>query len=182
MSSRSDPCTFSAVLASWGRWGSIVSLLEPLFPVYRNDPVFMFYLGVSWLKLGAPDFAVVYLQRAMQLKPRDLRISLTLASAFLMRGQQDKAIGMYINILDVFPQELHALKAMKWIKKTVNDSAMYKHEPVIPFLKTVSGFFPDGGLPKSFRICIWAVVLSSIVITIALLLKLYPVLSRIYGN
>ncbi|HTX73699.1 MAG TPA: tetratricopeptide repeat protein [Rectinemataceae bacterium] len=104
-------------LFSAGRFGEIISLLEPQVPVYRESPHFYFLLGTSCLHVGDTGGSFTYLKRAQQLSPDNTEIALALAALHVRRSETEKAVALYLGVLERRPGNKAAQRALSVLRK-----------------------------------------------------------------
>ncbi len=83
-----------------------------MVPLYRDSVEFYTLLGSAFLKLNEHATAITYLNRAHQLEPQDVGISIFLIAALVARGDEAAAAGLCLGILDREPENAVALRVM----------------------------------------------------------------------
>jgi len=98
------------------RFSKVITVLEGNADTYYD--VFEYYLtlGIAYLYLGDLGNAGQYFQRARQIKITDSNLLLGQAVLFLRRGDTDRALQYYIEILDKDPLNQTAKDAMEFIR------------------------------------------------------------------
>jgi tetratricopeptide (TPR) repeat protein len=104
-------------LASLGRYGELVALLEPQLPLFRDSERYYYLLGSACLHTGDIGGAFTYLKRAEQLEPGDIATTLCLAALYVRRSESQKAIEYYLHVLEVDPKEAHARRGLSLLRK-----------------------------------------------------------------
>ncbi len=99
-----------------GRHSEVIALLEPQVPIYRESPRFYYVLGSSCLRAGDSGGASAYLKRAEQLDPADGATALALAALAVRKGETDKAIEIYLRVLDSDPGDKVAKRALELLR------------------------------------------------------------------
>jgi len=103
-------------LARRGRTAEVISLLESRLPLFRDSAPYYFLLGSSCLRTGDLGGAATYLKRAEQLDPLDRDTRLHLAALHLKRGETDKAISIYLALLEDRPGDRLAGRALERLR------------------------------------------------------------------
>jgi tetratricopeptide (TPR) repeat protein len=104
-------------LSAKGRHAAVISLLEPKLPLFRDSHNYYYLLGSACLRSGDVGGANTYLRRAEQLDGRDLDTKLCLAALHLRRGESDKALTLYLAVLDDRPGDRTAKRALAFLRK-----------------------------------------------------------------
>lgn len=99
-----------------GRYSRVLSSLEPLALSYRDSHLFYFLLGCSCLVTGDVGGASTYLRRAEQLNFRHAPTLAGLAAVHVRRGETDKAVQLYLDILGREPGNRFAQKALAFLR------------------------------------------------------------------
>ncbi len=99
-----------------GYYSRVLSSLEPLTLSYRDSHLFYFLMGTSCLATGDVGGAATYLRRAEQLNFRHSPTLAALAAVHVRRGETDKAIQLYLDILSREPGNVFAKRALLFIK------------------------------------------------------------------
>jgi tetratricopeptide (TPR) repeat protein len=156
-------------LGARGRHSAIITLLEPQLPLFRNSLDYYYLLGSACLRTGDIGGASTYLRRAEQLDPRDLDTKLCLAALHLRRGESDKAISLYLLVLDDRTRDPTARRALSFLKGA---DAQEK----IAALVDTRGF--ERFLPPLRGLPFWAVPLSVFIIAVVCLVLAFPFIDR----
>ncbi len=107
------------------KWYEVIRLLEPLEPVYRDNKRFLFLLGTSFLYLEDIGSAYSSFRKAQQADFRDKSILIGLSAVFVRRGEFDKAIQLYIEILERDSNHRGARRGLSFLRvfsKNVKDN------------------------------------------------------------
>lgn len=115
---RPDPVLNKAAqLCKKGRYGDAIHLLEP--EVVRYHDSFRFYYILASSCLYAKDFggAHTYLRRAKEIKMRDPGVLMGLAVLHLRRRETDRAIDLYLEVLEKEPDNRIAKRGLNVIRK-----------------------------------------------------------------
>jgi len=112
----SDPLRKAQKEYRKGRYTRVLSQLEPLALSYRDSHLFYYLMGTSCLFTGDIGGASTYLRRAEQLNFRHSPTQAALAAVHVRRGETDKAVQLYLDILGREPGDRLALKALSFLK------------------------------------------------------------------
>ncbi|AEJ19516.1 tetratricopeptide repeat protein [Gracilinema caldarium] len=97
-----DPLlTKAAQYARRGHYSKAIRLLEPEVLRYHDSHRFYYILAVSCLNLGDFGGAHTYFRRCRELKIQDSYTLLGLAALHVRRGETDRAVEYYLEILDL---------------------------------------------------------------------------------
>jgi hypothetical protein len=115
---RFDPILTGAIrLARGGKFGEAIHKLETEVVRYHNSFFYYYILGVSCLHAGDFGGALTYFKRAREIKIQDPQVLLGLAVLFLRRGDTDRALDLYLEVLDQDGRNRIARKALSGIRK-----------------------------------------------------------------
>ncbi|OHD22084.1 MAG: hypothetical protein A2Y38_12575 [Spirochaetes bacterium GWB1_59_5] len=103
------------------RWPQLISLLEPMSAVYRDTARFSVLLGNAYLHKEDIGSAYSCFRRAQSLDFRDIEAVLGLAAVNIRRGDSDKAVQLYIEILERSPRNRKARKGLEFLRQTAVD-------------------------------------------------------------
>lgn len=98
------------------RFATAIKLLESKEEIYEDDFEFYLTLGIACLYVGDFGAASLYFNRARKIKTTDVRLLLGQAAIFLRRGDTDRALQYYLEILDYEPENKVAKSAVDFIK------------------------------------------------------------------
>jgi tetratricopeptide (TPR) repeat protein len=109
--------TKAARLSRRRRYGEAIRLLEP--EVVRYHDSFRYYYILAYSCLLAGDFggALTYFKRAREIRMRDPAVLLGLAALHLRRGETDRAVDLYLDVLEKEPRNRLAAKALYVVRK-----------------------------------------------------------------
>lgn len=109
----------------WRRrdWRGLISLLEPLTALYRENARCAALLGVAYLYTDDIGSAFSSFRRAQSLDFRDSLSADGLAAVYILRGESDKAVQIYIDTLDRYPKDRTALRGLSCLRRHGNDGA-----------------------------------------------------------
>ena len=100
------------------KFSYVISLLEsgnnP--EIYRESFDYFITAGIACLYLGDTGSAGAYFQHARHIRMTDPTLLCCQAVLFLRRGDIDKAISYYVDVLDYDPNNKLALEAMDFIR------------------------------------------------------------------
>ena len=99
------------------KFPQVVRLLEPQVFRFRDSYEFYYLLGVSCLYTGDVSGAISYLQRAEQLAEEAIDVLTGLAAAHFKRGETDKALRIWLDILDIEPRNRKAKYGLNLLRK-----------------------------------------------------------------
>lgn len=105
------------------KWSKVIELLEPLEQVYHENTRFLFLLGTSYLYCGDTGGAYSSLRKAQSLDFRNKEILLSLAAVYIKRGNTEKAIQVYIDILDRYPECKQAKANIALLRSLLKDNS-----------------------------------------------------------
>ncbi|WP_028973547.1 tetratricopeptide repeat protein [Spirochaeta cellobiosiphila] len=98
------------------KYNAVIRLLEKEIFTYRDNMDFYILLGYSCLHLNDFGAAESYLKRAQQLDHENLFPYLGIGYLALRRRNIDKALSLYLNILDDYPNQKMAKRALKLLR------------------------------------------------------------------
>ena len=98
-----------------------------------NDFWTLKYLGLSYLKSSNFSEAVTYLKRAETINPKNASIHYFLAEAYLLSGDKKKSDNQINFILQNFPNDIYAQKAVKLKKDIVSKGK--KRKPLSIYIR-----------------------------------------------
>ena len=84
--------------------------------IYRESFDYFLTAGIACLYLGDTGSAGAYFQRARHIRMTDPTLLSAQAVLFLRRGDTDRAISYYVDVLDYDPDNKIALSAMEFIR------------------------------------------------------------------
>ena len=106
------------------KYGDAIHLLEP--EVVRFHDSFTFYYLLANACLRSADFggALTYFRRAREIKLTDPGVLLGLAVLHLRRGETDRSVELYLEVLEKEPKNRKARKALNVIRKQGSSEAL----------------------------------------------------------
>ncbi|GHU35242.1 hypothetical protein FACS1894172_16740 [Spirochaetia bacterium] len=100
-----------------GNYDSALKLLEPEVSRYRGFFSYHYVLGIACLYSGDFGGAFTYFKIARDIKMRDPYVLLGIAVLYMRRTESDKALDLYLEVLEVDPKNKIAKNALKIIRK-----------------------------------------------------------------
>ena len=97
-------------------FSSAITLLESRREIYENNFDYYLLLATACLYAGDAGTASVYYQRAREIKLTDTNLLLGQAALFLRRGDTERAIQYYLEILENEPDHKIAKSALEFIR------------------------------------------------------------------
>lgn len=117
MSKSAGPLKTAGKLLRARKFFNVITLLEQHEDDYRDSVDFYYYLGTACLYQDDRAGANSYFDAARKLTVSDPRIILAQAALFLRRGETDRAINYYLDVLETEPNNKIALKALSVIEQ-----------------------------------------------------------------
>ncbi|MDR1072148.1 MAG: tetratricopeptide repeat protein [Treponema sp.] len=114
---RADLLTKSSRFLRQKKYADAMRLLEPNVLLYRDSFKYHYILAIACLYSGDFGGAFTYFKRAREIKPRDPSVLLGFAALYMRRRETDRALNMYLEVLDIHPNSKTAKKALKIIRK-----------------------------------------------------------------
>lgn len=111
-----DTLSIAYKLMSARRFDKAIVLLESNQEIYQKNFEYYIHLATAYLYVGDFGAALRYFQEARKISLTDTRLLLGQAVLFLRRGETDRAIQYYIDILEYDPNNKIALNALDFIK------------------------------------------------------------------
>ena len=119
-----DPIlTKASRLARSGKYEAAIRILQPEVNRYHGSFRYYYLLGASCLRAGDFGGALTYFRLAHEAKRREPLAILGLAALYLRRGETDRAVDFYLEVLEADPKNRLAKKAMKVIRKHAGTDA-----------------------------------------------------------
>lgn len=100
-----------------GKYKETIRILESEIFHYRDNFNFYYLLGNSCLYSGDISGASTYLDRAHQIDPDHINTQIGQAAIYIYKQDMEKALKIYLDILEIDPKNPQALTAIKLIKK-----------------------------------------------------------------
>ena len=111
-------------LARSGKYEAAIRILQPEVNRYHGSYRYYYLLGASCLYSGDMGGAQIYFRRAHETNKRDVLAILGLAVYYLRRGETDRAVDYYIEVLEMDPKNRIARRAMNIIRKYAGTDAL----------------------------------------------------------
>ena len=108
--------TKASRLARSGKYEAAIRTLEPEVNRYHGSFYYYYILGASCLYTGDFGGALTYFRLAHDVKSREPLAILGLAALFLRRGETERAVDYYLDVLEIDGKNRIAKKAMKVIR------------------------------------------------------------------
>lgn len=149
------------------KFSEAVSLLEsgnnP--KIYRESFSYYMTAGLACLYLGDTGSADAYFQRARHIRTTDPALLNAQAVLFLRRGDTDRAIQYYLDVLEYDPKNKIALSAMEFVK------AHGSYEEICRIIDNgeIEKFYPSIGLNPDIVKRISLSVIAGVILAIILL-------------
>jgi hypothetical protein len=113
-----DPIlTKASRCARSGKYEAAIRILEPEINRYHGSFNYYYLLGSSCLHTGDFGGALTYFRLAHETKRREPLAILGLAALYLRRGETERAVDYYLDILEIDGKNRIAQKAMKVIRQ-----------------------------------------------------------------
>ncbi len=98
------------------RFATAIKMLEAKADTYEDDFEYYLTLGIACLYVGDFGASSAYFQRARKIKLTDNRLLLGQAAIFLRRGDTDRALQYYLEIIENEPDNKIAKNAIEFIR------------------------------------------------------------------
>jgi len=168
-----DPILTKACrLARAGKYEASIRTLQPEVNRYHGSYRYYYLLGASCLYSGDTGGALTYFRLANGANRRDVNAILGLAVLYLRRGETDRAVDFYLEVLEIDHKNRIARKAMNIIRKSASTDALSTRlmeegkitslYPPIPF----AGFYAKEVLALSLTLAIIFAVVYGILVFI----------------
>ncbi len=106
------------------RWSQLISLLEPLSAVFRDNARFSVLLGSAYMYKEDIGGAYSCFRRAESLDYRNVEAALGLAAVHIRRGETDKAVHLYVGILERSPRARKARLGLAYLRRHTGDGQL----------------------------------------------------------
>lgn len=146
------------------KYPQAIRFLEPKVPLFLEDELFYYLLGISCFHTGDVGGSEFYFKRSLQVNSENLDARLFLAAVQLKKKEQAGAARIWLNILDMDSGNKFAKKGLDKLKKIKNPSELEQFinsSEVNRLMPSLKGFPPllKSGIP---------VVLAAIIIGMSL--------------
>jgi len=113
-----DPILTKATrFARSGKYEAAIRTLEPEINRYHGSFYYYYLLGSACLRTGDFGGALTYFRLAHETKMREPLAILGLAALFLRRGETERAVDYYLDVLEVDHKNRIARRAMKVLRQ-----------------------------------------------------------------
>ncbi len=143
-----------------------IKILEERREVYENDFDFYLTFAIACLYVGELGTASLYFRKARDIKIQNVNLLLGQAAVFLQRGEQEKALSYYLDVLELDPNNAVARRALDFLKNDGEWSSICR----LVDTKKIELFYPPlGPNPDIIRnfvfagIFVLAVVILSVI-------------------
>lgn len=116
-----NPLDEAQILFRRKAWGKLIQLLEPLEAVYRDNLRFLYILGTAYLHAEDIGAAFSCYRRGRQIDFRNVPIMTGLSAVLIRRGESDKAVQLYIEILERDSRNRLARRGLDYLRKNEPD-------------------------------------------------------------
>jgi hypothetical protein len=103
------------------KFSEVIRLLEPQVFRFRQNARFYYLLGISYLYTGDISGARTYLERVIQLEPRNSDARNALAAVHLKMNRNDEAILNWLRVLEDEPKNGIARKGLELLRRTASE-------------------------------------------------------------
>ncbi|MDR3123240.1 MAG: tetratricopeptide repeat protein [Treponema sp.] len=100
-----------------GKYGDVISILQPEVVRYHDSFNYYYILGSACLRTGDLGGAFAYYKRAREIKMLEPLVLLGLAVCYLHRGDTGKAVDLYLEVLDLDPRNRIAKRGLQVLRK-----------------------------------------------------------------
>lgn len=132
-------------------FGQAIRILEERADVYEDNAEYYIIIGIACLYCGDIGAAGSYFSKARKINLTDTRLLLGQAAIFLRRGDTERALQYYLEILDNEPGNKTAKDALEFIRVRGN------YDTICRWVDTgrLEQFYPPLGVNKTriIRIC-----------------------------
>lgn len=148
-----------------------ITLLEANAASYQGSFEFYLALGTSCLYVGDEGNAVKYYNLARSIKISNTELLLGQAVIFMRRGQTDKALQYYLDVLNISPENEIARSAMEFIRTYGEYTEICKLKDT----GEIKRYYPPLGTnPDIIRNCIMIGILAGIVVSVCIVMCSQP--------
>lgn len=147
------------------RYSDVIKILEPQVFRFRDNFNFYYILGMSCLYQGDYGGAFSYLKRAFDLKEDDVNTLLGIAAIYLKRGDTGNALRIWLDIIDLEPNNIYASRGLNYLRKNNNSDDLTG----ISSQDKINKFLPQHKKSRNFKPFIVIVSIIAAVSTLVLL-------------
>lgn len=106
----------ACILIKQRQFAKAITLLEGRADIYEDNFDYYLTLGTACLYVGDAGTASKYFQKARTIRVTDTRLLQGQAAIYLRRGDTDRAVHYYLDILDNDPHNKIATRALEFIR------------------------------------------------------------------
>ena len=147
------------------KYSDVIRILEPQVFRFRGDFNFFHLLGMSCLHQGDYGGAFSYLRRAVDIRDDDVNTLLGIAAVYLKRGDSANAIRMWLDIIEMDPNNIYAQRGLNYMKKTENPDEFAD----IAVETRIMKFIPQPSGRKKFPKSVFIILLAAAALASAVL-------------
>jgi tetratricopeptide (TPR) repeat protein len=100
-----------------GKYGDVISILQPEVVRYHDSFNYYYILGSACLRAGDLGGAFAYYKRAREIKMLEPLVLLGMGVYYLHRGDTGKAVDLYLEVLDLDPRNRIAKRGLQVLRK-----------------------------------------------------------------
>lgn len=104
------------------KYPQTIRFLEPKVPLFLEDEIFYYFLGISCFHTGDIGGSEFYFKRSLQVNHDNIDSRLYLAAIQLKKKDQANAARLWLNILDIEPDNKIAQRGLNKLKNIKNPS------------------------------------------------------------
>lgn len=135
------------------KFSSAIKVLQGRSEIYEEDFTYYVLLGTACLYVGDTGSAYSYYEKARRIKMTDVKLLLGQAAIFLRRGDTDRAVRYYLDILETNPGNKIASAALEFVRKA-------NYELICKWVDSgkIEQFYPPLGVNPDFVFTLIGVV------------------------
>lgn len=133
------------------RYSQVIRFLEPKVPIFLEDELFYYLLGVSCFQTGDIGGSEFYFKRSLQVNHDNIESRLYLAAIQLKKKDQANAARLWLNILDIDQGNKFAQRGLDRLKSITSSSdleQLINSKKINRLVKPLRGVHP--ALVKAF--------------------------------
>jgi hypothetical protein len=111
------------------RFGDTIRLLEPQVYRFRESFDFYYLLGHACVRSGDIAGGYSYLRRAEQLRPGDVGVLRLVAAIYHRRGERERAIETYLEVLEAAPDDAGAQRGLTQLRRDFREAGSGQSPP-----------------------------------------------------
>lgn len=154
-----------------------LKFLDGRAEIYEGNFEYYLLYAIACLYVGDTGAASSYFQKARNIRLTDTNLLLGQAALFLRRGDTDRALQYYLEIIDYDPQNKIALDAMEFIR-TKGD-----YTTICKWVDTgdIEQFYPPLGI-NPYKVCGIVMPVVACILGVLIVLKIMPVSNPVEGR